>query len=231
MVSLDEAVIARYEREGMHFEILIDPKAAEEFVDGKDITVTKHLAADHIFKDANKGTKASDEALTEVFETTDLEHVAEYILKHGDIQLTTAQRRAMRERKYNKLIDIIARNSMNPQTNMPHPKDRIERALEEASFHVDAFTPIDEQVKNAIDAIRPIIPISTENVEVEVKIPPKYAGKAYGQVKSIGTMRHEEWLSDGSFKCRIELPAGMQSELYDKLNSVTKGEVETRLIK
>ena len=231
MVSLDEAVVARYERQGMHFEILIDPKAAEEFVDGKDITVAEHLAADHIFKDANKGTKASEESLTEIFETTNLEMVAEYILKHGDIQLTTAQRRAMRERKYNKLIDIIARNSMNPQTNMPHPKDRIERALEEASFHVDAFTPIDEQVKNAIDAIRPIIPISTENVEVEVKIPPKYAGKAYGQVKSIGTMRHEEWLSDGSFKCRIELPAGMQRELYDKLNSVTKGEVETRLIK
>ncbi|RLF65028.1 MAG: ribosome assembly factor SBDS [Thermoplasmata archaeon] len=231
MVSLEDAVIARYEKKGMHFEILVDPEAAEDFIDGKEINLMESLATDLVFKDANKGEKASEESLTEIFGTTDINEIAKKILKEGRIQLTTKQRREMQERKKRKIIDTIARNSMNPQTKLPHPKDRIQLAIEEAGVHIDPFKSVDAQIKDIIAAIRHILPISIENVEIEVKIPGKYAGKAYGEVKSFGTIVKEEWLSDGSWKCRIEIPAGMQTEFYDKLNGITKGDVETKIIK
>ena len=231
MVSLDDAIIARYERKGMHFEILVDPEAAEKIIEGEKVNILDNLAIDTIFKDARKGEKASEEAIKEVFGTTDIEQVAIKIIKEGEIQLTVKQRREMQEKKRKAIVDWIARSSMDPRTKLPHPRERIELAIEEAKVHIDPFKPVEEQVKKIVDAIRPILPISIQNVKVEIKIPSKYSGKAYGEIAKMVKMLKEEWLSDGSFKCIVEIPAGLQSELYDMLNKITKGEVITRLLK
>lgn len=231
MVSLEDAVIARYEKKGKHFEILVDPIAAEKILEGEKINIVDNLAIDLVFKDAKKGEKASEEAIKEVFGTTDINEVALKIIKEGEIQLTVKQRREMVERKKKAIVDYIARSSMDPRTKLPHPRDRIERAIEEAGVHIDAFKPVEEQVKKVIEAIRLILPISIENVKVEVKIPAQYSGKAYGEIINMAKMLKEEWLPDGSFKCIVEIPAGMQTQFYDKLNSITKGEVVTRLLK
>ncbi len=231
MVSLDEAIIARYDKKGKHFEILVDPKAVEMILEGKKIDIMQYLAIDLVFKDAKKGEKASEEALNEVFGTTDVAEIAIKIIKEGDFQLTTKQRKEMQERKRKAIVDYIAKSAMDPRTKLPHPRDRIERAIEEAGVHIDAFKPVEEQLKKVIDAIRPILPISIENVKIEVKIPAQYAGRAYGEIINMAKMLKEEWLADGSFKCVVEIPAGMQTQFYDKLNALTKGEVVTRLLR
>ena len=231
MVSLDEAVIARYDKKGNHFEILVDPKAVEQVLEGKEIDIIEHLAIDLIFKDAKKGEKASEEALKEVFGTTDVAEIALKIIKEGEIQLTVKQRREMLERKQKAIVDWIARSAMDPHTKLPHPRDRIERAMKEAGVHIDAVKPVEEQVKKVIEAIRPIIPISMENVKIEVRIPAQYAGRAYGEVIKMAKMLKEEWLSNGDFMCVVELPAGMQTEFYERLNALTKGDVATRILK
>jgi len=231
MVSLEDAVIARYEKKGKHFEILVDPIAAEKILEGEKINILDNLAIDLVFKDAKKGEKASEEAIKEIFGTTDINEVALKIIKEGEIQLTVKQRREMVERKKRAIVDYIARSSMDPRTKLPHPRDRIERAIEEAGIHIDAFKPVEEQVKKVIEAIRLILPISIENVKLEVKIPTQYSGKAYGEIVNMAKILKEEWLSDGSFKCIVEIPAGMQNQFYDKLNSITKGKVFTRLLK
>ena len=231
MVSLDDAIIARYERKGMHFEILVDPHAAEKVIEGEPVNIVENLAIDTIFKDVRKGEKASEEAIKGVFGTLDIEKIAIKIIKEGEIQLTVKQRREMQERKKKAIVDWIARSSMDPRSKLPHPRERIELAMEEARVHIDPFKPVEEQVKKIIDAIRPILPISIENVKVEIKIPAQYSGKAYGEIAKMVKMLKEEWLSDGSFKCIVEIPAGLQTELYDMLNKITKGEVVTRLLK
>ena len=231
MVSLDDAIIARYERKGMHFEILVDPHAAEKVIEGQPVNIVENLAIDTIFKDARKGEKASEEAIREVFGTLDIGEIAIKIIKEGEIQLTVKQRREMQERKKKAIIDWIARSSMDPRTKLPHPRERIELAMEEAKVHIDPFKPVEEQVKKILDAIRPILPISIENVKVEIKIPAQYSGRVYGEIVKMVKMLKEEWLSDGSFKCIVEIPAGLQTELYDMLNKITKGEVITRLLK
>lgn len=231
MVSLDDAVVARYGRKDTHFEILVDPKAIDEVMEGREINILEYLATDLIFKDARKGEKASEEVLKDVFGTTDVAEIALQILKHGEFQLTTQQRRAMHDRKKKEIIDWIARSSMDPHTKLPHPRDRIERAMEDAGVHIDPFKPVEEQVKTIISALRPVIPLSVENVRVEVTIPSQYAGKAYGEVMHMAKLIKEEWLADGSFKCVAEIPAGMQTQFYDKLNALTKGNVATRLLR
>jgi len=52
-----------------------------------------------------------------------------------------------------------------------------------------------------------------------------------GEVKSIGRLVSEEWQSDGAWTGIVEIPAGVQTELYEKLSARTKGAAETALVK
>ena len=231
MISLDDAVIARLHKGEDHFEILVDPHAAEKLIEGKDVDILSSLAIDTIFKDSKKGTHASQESLEKIFGTDDVETIVKEIILKGDIQLTTEQRHEMQEQKRKRIIDIIVKNAVDPKTKTPHPRQRIELAIEEAGIHIDPFKPVDEQVKLVVEALRPIIPISMEQVKISVKISSQYIGKAYGIARNFGVLEREDWQSDGSWIGVIRIPAGMQTDFYDKLNTVTKGNVETRILK
>lgn len=231
MVSLDDAVIARLKKGEEHFEVLVDPYAAADLIDGKEIDIIQILAIDTIFKDSKKGTHAPEETIKEKFGTDDVAEVAKQIVLNGDIQLTTEQRHKMQKNKKNRIIETISRNAMDPKTKAPHPRQRIELAMDEVGVHVDPFKPVSEQVKTIIEALRPLIPISMEHVRISVKIPPEHIGKAYGVARNYGTLEREDWQSDGSWIGIIKIPAGMQTDFYDKLNDVTKGNVSTKFLK
>lgn len=231
MVSLDEAVIARLKKGEEHFEVLVDPYAAADLIDGKDIDITQNLAIDAIFKDSKKGTHASEESLLKNFGTSNIIEISKKIILKGDIQLTTEQRHKMQKNKRNRIVETIVKNAMDPKTKSPHPRQRIELAMEQAGVHIDPFKPVSEQVKTIIELLRPIIPISMENVRISVKIPAEYTGKAYGVVRGFGVLEREDWQSDGSWIGIVKLPAGMQTDFYDKLNDLTKGNISTKILK
>jgi len=231
LVSLDEAVIARLKKGEEHFEVLVDPYAAADLIDGKEVDVVQSLAIDAVFKDSKKGTHASEESLQKSFGTSNIGEISKQIIIKGDIQLTTEQRNKMQKNKRNRIIETITKNAMDPKTKAPHPRQRIELAMEQAGVHVDPFKPVSEQVKTIIEVLRPIIPISMENVRLSIKIPAENIGKAYGLVRNFGSLEREDWQSDGSWVGIIRLPAGMQTDFYDKLNDVTKGNVSTKILK
>jgi len=226
-----EYVIARVEKSGEKFEILVKPEAVQKVRDGKDVDLLKELAIDEIFKDAHKGSKASEDKMGEFFGTTEPLAVAKQIIQRGEIQLTTEQRRQMLEAKRKQIVQYIAANAINPQTSTPHPPQRIENAMEEAKVHVDPFKSIEEQVKEVLDALRPLIPIRFEKVRIAVKLSAEDSAKAYGDIKSFGTIVKEEWSSTGAWIGLVEMPAGMQTEFLERLNAKTKGNVETRILK
>jgi ribosome maturation protein SDO1 len=231
VVSLDDAVIARLQKGEDHFEILVDPHLAEQIIEGKDVVVSSALAIDSIFTDSKKGTHASHESIQKHFGTEEIEQVAREIIVKGEIQLTTEQRHEMQEKKRKRVVDVIVRNAMDPQTKTPHPRQRIELAMKEAGIHIDPFKPVDQQVKLVVETIRTIIPLSIDQIRISVKIPPEFAGKAYGTVRNFGVLEREEWQSDGSWIGILRLPAGMQTDFYDRINDLTKGNVETKILK
>lgn len=231
MVSLDDAVIARLESHGHRFEVLVDPDRAQEVRDHPDdkSIEASDLAVDKVFRDANKGDEMGDAAIKDAFGTTNAATVAQKIVVEGDIQLTTEQRREMREKKRRAVVNYLARHSLNPQTGNPHPPQRIENAMEDVRFHADPFRSTQQQAEELLDDLRPIIPIKIEQVRVHVRIPAEHAGAAYGVVKSNGDLQKDEWQSDGSWEGIVKIPAGMQTEFYEKLNERTKGNVQTEL--
>ena len=120
---------------------------------------------------------------------------------------------------------------MDPKTHLPHPIIRIENAFEEAKFHVDEFLPVEQQVQEALNKLKPILPIKFEVKELEVKIGPQYAGKTYPTIKSYGTILRDEWQNNGYYMAVIEMPGGLEEEFYEKLNSICHGEAEVKVLK
>ncbi|XVH31337.1 ribosome assembly factor SBDS [Haloferacaceae archaeon DSL9] len=233
MISLEEAVTARLESHGARFEVLVDPDAALAIKRGEfDGDLEEVIAAEDVFEDASRGDRPAESDLEAVFETTDPMAIIPEVIKRGEIQITADQRREMQEQKRRQLINRIARNAINPQMDdAPHPPERIERALEEAGFRVDPMQPVESQVDDALDALRPVIPIRFAEVTIAVQISPEYAGSAQAQVRQYGKLEREEWQNDGSWVGVLTFPAGLQNDFYDLVNDITSGNAETRIIK
>ena len=216
MVSLDDAVLARLEKGGKRYEVLVDPSLVESFKENpSSVNIDDFFAMDEVFHDARGGERPTEEAIASVFGTQDIVQIATAILEKGSIQLTTAQRKHMVETMRQQIIHRIHSQAVDPKTKSPHPKTRIEIALEESRYSVDPFKRLEEQVKDAVKKLKPLIPLSFETVRLAFKIP----GSAYGSVSQLlrSHQQREGWLEDGSWACVIECAAGMKGEIIGQV--------------
>ncbi|OPX60158.1 MAG: hypothetical protein A4E30_01175 [Methanomassiliicoccales archaeon PtaB.Bin215] len=231
MVDLEEAIVARLESHGETFEVLIDPKVVNHLKEGKEVELIDYMVIDEIFKNAHKGTRAAEDKLKEVFGTTDAAEIAKVIILKGEVQLTAQQRKEMLESKRLRIIATIARNAINPQTGGPHTPARIEMAMEEAKVHIDPFKPVDMQVPQVLDKLRPLIPIRFDKVRIAVKLKADEYGRCYEDMKEMGKIIKEEWQKNGDWIGVVEIPAGLRDDLFNRLNSKTHGNAETKQLK
>lgn len=226
----DGFTIARLTKGGERYEILVDPDSALKLKVGENISVRKVLLYDTIYRDSKKGTRASEEQLRKNFKTTDPLEIASIILKQGEIQVTSEQRRKLIEDKRRQIVDFISKNSIDPRTNAPHPPTRIENALEEIDISIDPFIDAKEQAKSIIEKLRSVLPLKIGVTRLAIRMPANFVGKGYGLIKSYGNLTREEWQKDGSWVCVAEAPTGAHLELMDKLNRLCAGRVEIRLV-
>ena len=216
MVSLDDAVLARLEKGGKRYEALVNPDLVEQWKeDASNIELDDFMAMDEIFHDARAGERPTEEALMNTFQTLDVETILNIILEKGSIQLTTAQRKARVENMRQQIIHHIHSQAIDPKSKSPHPRTRIELALEESKYSVDPFKRLEDQVKDAISKLKPLIPLSFESVRLAFRIP----GSAYGSVSQLlrTYQQKEGWLENGDWACVVELPAGMKGDIIGQV--------------
>jgi len=227
-IDLGNNIIASYEEKGSRFEIIVDPNKSWEYKNGKDIDLADILAGYIIFEDATRGKKANEEDLKSVFGTDDVFKIADIILKKGKLQLTTERRRKMVEEKKKQIIDYLVKNGIDPTKNLPHPPARIIRAMEEARVHIDPWRSVEKQAEEIASKIAAIIPIRLEVLRLAIRIPSKFAAKAYGLIEKHARIEKDEWQTDGSWIAVIQIPAGLQQKMVDELNKFTKGKFELK---
>lgn len=227
----EKLTTARISKSGEKFEILVKPEPALEYKMGKPVGLSQFLVIEEIYSDSGKGTRASAEKLEKAFGTVDPLKVAEEIMKHGELQLTTDQRRQLVEDKRKQIVAFISRNCIDPRTGTPHPPIRIEQALAQVKYSIDPFKSADEQAKDIIEELRTLLPIKMEQMRVAVKILAEFAAKGYGAVKGYGTISKEEWQADGSLVAVVEMPAGLYGPFIERLGKITQGTIQTKVLK
>src|SRR6266849_777992 len=226
----DKFTTARLSRGQDKFEILVKPEKALDFKLGKQVTVSQLLVIEEIYSDSNKGTRASAEKLQKTFGTTDPVRVAEEIMKSGDLQLTTEQRRQLVDDKRKQIVSIITRNAIDPRTGAPHPPVRIEQAMGQIRLSIDPYKSAEEQAKPVIEELRPILPLKMEQMRIAVKVFAEHAARAYNAFKSFGTLSREEWRPDGSLVAVLEMPAGLYGSFLYRVGKLTQGTIETKVL-
>jgi ribosome maturation protein SDO1 len=223
--------IVRLSTGGEHFEILVHPDPALDFKFGRKVEVSQIVAVDEVYSDANKGLRVPAEKLSRVFKTSDFLQIAETILRKGDLNLTTDQRRRLVEEKRKQIVANISRNFVDPRSGLPHPPLRVEQAMAEVRISIDPFKDAAEQTKAVVDELRGILPLKSERIKMLIKVPAQYASQSFGALKGVGDIVREEWGSDGGLTVVIEIPAGVHSTLLDRLGSLSKGTAQASVLR
>jgi ribosome maturation protein SDO1 len=210
-------------KNGLHFEIVVDPDAAVAFKEKGTGDVHDIVKSKHVYTDAKRGDLASESLMKEVFGMTDGFAVAEKIIREGEIQLTKEFRDALRERKRRRVIMLILRNAIDPRTKLPIPQTRIELAMEEAKIKIEDFKSAEDQVQSVVRKLQPVLPIRFEHATLEIMLPAPHAAKAYGLLCQWGTVTNQSWNTDGSWVGEMDVPAGMVVDFIETLGSKTHG--------
>ena len=220
---MDKITVVKYSYAGEKFEILVKPDPAFDYKLGKITEISKILVSDEIYTDSGKGTRASNELLVKVFKTEDTVKIAEIMMQKGELNLNTEQRKKMTSDKRKQIVTFIAKTYVDPKTHLPHPPLRIEQAMTDGRVSVDPFKNSDEQIKDIIEKLRPIIPLKTENIILEISVPAQFVAQSYTVLKSTGSLKKEDWQPNGSLKAILEIPAAARPNVIDRLGAITKG--------
>ena len=137
----------------------------------------------------------------------------------------------MIEEKRRQLVTHISRNFVDPRSHLPHPPLRIEQAMKDAKVSIDPHRSADEQVKETVEKLRRIIPLKTENLDLEIVVPAQYVARSYSILKSTGQLKREDWLPNGSLKAILEISAAARPTVIDRLGSITKGTATVEMVR
>ena len=226
-----DVTVVRYSFEGEKFEILVKPDLALDYKLGKKKDVSAVLVSEEIYTDSGKGTKPGNEKLLKAFKTEDQAEIAHIILQKGILNLTTDQRRKMIDEKKKQIVQFIVKTYVDPKSHLPHPPIRVEQAMKDTRVSVDPQKSVDEQMQDIVEKLRSIIALKSENLQLEIIVPAQYASQSYAVLKSVGSLKNEEWQNNGSLKAILEIPAAARPNVIDKLGSITKGSASVEVIK
>lgn len=225
--------IVRIKKGGDNFEVLLEnPDAALKFRQGdSSVDIEQALKSTEIFHDAKKGEVASEAKLKSVFKTDVEMEIIKKIIKEGEFHLTADQKRALIEKKRNAIINHINMNAVDPKTNLPHPKQRIELAMDEAKVHIDIHNTAMAQVDDVIKKLQTIMPLSFQKIHIRVLVPVRFAAKTFSTLKGKYPVSAEQWLNNGAVQFEIRTVAGQKPEIINLINSLSHGEASIEDVK
>ena len=75
------------------------------------------------------------------------------------MQLTAALREKLREQKKKRILEAVHKTTIDPKSNLPHPLQRIQLAMDEAKVRIDELQDEQTQVEEIIKKLTAILPI------------------------------------------------------------------------
>ena len=178
-MSKSNHIIVRYK----NLEILCHPETVIKYRQ-KKLPLSKVLITeDNIYKNVKKGDIASDSDIKKALQKDDitLTQAFEILLEKGDFQMTTKERQELTLQRRLRLVEYFHENFLDPKTNGPHPKTRIDAAFEQIKAKINfemSFDKNAEEIRKAILGILPIKPNDSNNAIINTPInTPVYTNK------------------------------------------------------
>lgn len=218
-----EQTICKYKEGKNTFEIICNSGSIKPYREGKakldDVVVAKE-----IFFDIKKGTRPKEADLNNSFHTTNIDECLDIIVKKGEYQVSTNERKELVEKKKAQMVEYVHKNFIDPTTKNPHPVTRIENAFSQIkALNINPDVSAEKQVNDLLPKLKDIIMLVKNEMEGYLTIPNKYVGKCQGIVKKYATIVEEKYNADSAmFKIGF-LPCDLDV-FMSSLNAITHGE-------
>eukprot|EP01137_Pigoraptor_chileana_P006808 Opistho-2@3354 len=206
------------------FEVMTHPGTVLKWRKGEEQWANVPFA-ESIFKNFSKGERANAEELKAAFDTENVEECMKIICQKGAVSENAAERKEKTDKKRNEIVSYIHKYYMNPQTNTPHPAQRIELALEAMKARIDPDLPAEKQAHDILKKLVEMIPLKRTEMEGTLKIPHKHLGPAQGVIAKWAQKKSESYDSEG---CTMEIAIvpGDYDSLMTDLVKATKGDYQ-----
>jgi ribosome maturation protein SDO1 len=213
--------VVRFKYEKQTFEVLVKPEKVPKYREGK-FSLQNTIFSDQVFIDHKKGDKASENDLKWAFPELSSNEILEKIIKEGDYQLSTKERKEAVDEKRKEIINYIHKYYIDPKTKKPHPIVRIENALNDVKFTVDLHKSAETQVNEIFSKLLDHIFLKKSGMTGTIKFGHEYIGSCLILVKNHCTVERENYDSKGIILSVSILP-GEYEYLLKELNVKTKG--------
>lgn len=230
-VDLGKFTLVRYNSHGKRFEMVVNPEKAWLFNQGEDIPIDDVVEGDYIiFENFSRGLKANDEEVEEIFDTSVDREIAELMLQRGELQLSQEQRKEFLREKRDEILDYLVTHAVNPRTKSPHPRQRIDIAMDNAGVRIDRKEETKDQAERIIKQLSATLPMKLESATIEFVVPPKDTGPLYGFIQGEGEVVNENWGTDGTLTIMLRVPAGKVASLLEEISDKSKGRVRATVV-
>jgi len=215
--------VVKYKDGKNNFELMCKPGAALKFREGNLKSVNDVLFSDEIYSDQGKAERASEDSIRSAFGTTNVNEVASVILEKGELQLSTAERKAKVEQKTKEIVNYIHKYYIDPKTKAPHPVTRVENALVQMKVNIDPWISAEKQFHDKIEKKLPeIIPVKKCEIAGKLRVPHAFAAQAQGTIKKWCGNSREDWDDEG-LNMEVSVVPGDYDPFCAAMNDVTKG--------
>jgi rRNA metabolism SBDS family protein len=216
---MSKTIVVRYKK----LELLCHPGSVVKYRKGS-LARDSVLAADHIFKNAQKGQKANDIDIRRAFGSKALPECIDEMLTNGDFQLTAQERKELTEKKKNEIIHYFHTNYVNPMNKMPHPRARYEYAFKEHKINIDYSVSTERQVKDIYKKLVGVISMKPKEKDVIISI--KKADKKVIKTINSYSKMVEVKSSDNRRAFRVSILGSQYEALLADLERCTDGDFQ-----
>ena len=219
---MSKPIIVKLNKNKKQFEILTKHGAVDLFRQGK-LGWSKVTVSDEVYKNSSKGERYTNKDLEDTFGTSNVEECMKEIALHGEVQLTTQDRKNKTDEKHKQILYYIHKYYINPKTKQPHPITHIEAALAQTKFKADYQEPVEKQVEKAMKMLVGILVCKKSVMEGTLSIPSQYIGSCYNVINGLCEIVKENYTANGC-DMYISVIPGNYDTLAQRLNGLTKGE-------
>jgi ribosome maturation protein SDO1 len=223
----DKGQVVRYSKGKTIFQVITNEGTVLKYRDNK-IQWQHVLASDVIFKQFAKGLRASDKDIQEAFPNMTKEAVLRLIVEKGDLQVSAGERKEALDHKIAEIVTYICKNYVDPSNKLPHPRVRVEQALNNSKLRVDADAGAAKQAQELVQMLQGTLSFAKAEREAELRVPSAYSGAASGIVHSRTDVKSQRFDADG-VTWEVGIPPADFDDFVQALNKVTKGDYSLRL--
>lgn len=137
--------------------------------------------------------------------------------------MSAAERKEAVTKKRAEIVTYLHKHYTDPKTKTPHPLVRIENALDETKYRVDADQPADKQAQEAAKKIMLILPMKKSQMGGTMSLPHAHMGAGAPILRKFAVVMSENYTNTGC-DYAIEFLPGDYQTLLTELGKVTAGD-------